>query len=316
VSHKNVYYIFNAQPHGDDEVHRKLLGKFWLGDGNLKVLEDHGIGRDLEKLSPEKASSFIHSLTQGQRTEVVNADDLRNGHHPNLLPDISKPRSLPTDLREAMEAQAQKGDSGPRTSHFEYHREGLPAPQHLELKGSKGFLDGHALGNDELQAIRDNANSGKARLKLKKSEAEFGDEDQKLIHEDTLVPGAGNLYSYRKFLASNPPGVHVHINGKDIDGINRAHGIETGNEALAALGRTIVESAAEGVGKDAKVFRVGGDKFHVHVPDRQSAAVLARVLRTNLEAIPTVRGTHRLDATVGYGETPEVAAAALSGIKK
>jgi len=126
-----------------------------------------------------------------------------------------------------------------------------------------------------------------------------------------LVPGAGNLYSYREFLASKPAGVHVHINGKDIDGINGTHGIETGNEALAALGRTIVESAAEGVGKAAKVFRVGGDDFVAHVPDRQSAATLTRVLRNNLEAVPTVRGTHRLGAAVGYGETPELAAEAL-----
>lgn len=54
ISLKNFYNIY-AHRHHQGQLEHRLLGRFMLHDGNLKVLEDHGLGKDLEAMHPEDA---------------------------------------------------------------------------------------------------------------------------------------------------------------------------------------------------------------------------------------------------------------------
>ena len=317
---ENLFYVFGVHP-DHDQVQRKLLGKFWLRDGHLKVLEDHGMHRDLEKLSPEAASRHIYGLTQSQRTEVVCAGDIQQGHHPHLLPTLARPRAIPTDLRQALGHALRDQEQEPRHSRFQYHRDGMPGPQVLELHGDNAHLDGHPLDGTEFRKLLENIRDGRAKLRhhvetpVKKSEPgpeqdlqQVSPEAQALLRRhlssDTLVPALGNRYAYNEFMSQAPAGIHIHINGNDIADINRSHDHDTGTEAVSALGRAVAAVAAESGGKKAQAFRWGGDDFRVHVPGPDEANIFARSLRTRLEATPAVRGTHRLSVSIGMAPDP------------
>jgi GGDEF domain-containing protein len=123
----------------------------------------------------------------------------------------------------------------------------------------------------------------------------------------------GNRAAYHGFTErTQRPGVHVRMDGNDFGSINKMHKFEVGNKAIVAFGRAIREAMDEAVGrKNGKVFRIGGDEFHAHVPDHAAAARFARSVRSKLEAIPPVGGTHNLSMCMGFGMNPDHAEAAL-----
>jgi len=337
MSYKNIWYVLRAHPH-DDGIHRRIVGKFWLHDGKFAVLEDHGMAdKELEDLSPEEASHHLRTLA-GQRQEVVNADDIRQGFHPHLIEEVK--HLHPAGSREALGAQFSSRKPLAQ-SRFSYHREGMPAPQVLELQGQGGTLDGFKLQPDDLNHILSTVKAGKAKLRheLGKNLGEdtiLGEDLRKaadavksghlspedfqnldaVLRSDTLVPSVGNRLAHREFVAKNPGGFHVHVDGSGIKEINQTHGFDVGDSAVAALGRGISEAAAEAVGKEAKVFRVGGDKFVAHVPTEADAQLLARSFRNKLEAVPAIRGQHRLSASIGWGPSSDHARNALLDAKK
>jgi diguanylate cyclase (GGDEF)-like protein len=344
LDHKHIYYALSLHPHADG-LHRRLLGKFILHGGRIKVLEDHGFDHDLEALSPAKASKYLESLSHGQRTEVVNAEDLRQGLHMHLLPSAARPRRLPADLKEALALQVH-GQSEPRQkySSFDYHRDGMPAPQHLEVHGEHPFLDGQRLQPDELQALMLNVQKGAAKLrhrpapgsdlaKIEKGLAEalaatktlvqaghlHPDHHRaitKQIFSDTMLPEMGNKLAYEDFKTRPREGVHIHLDGNDFGSINKIHGHEVGDKAIRSMGKALREAMDESVGRKlGKMFRTGGDEFVAHVPSPEHAAAFSRALRTKLEAIPAIGGTHRLSMSVGYGHTKDHAEAGLQASK-
>ena len=79
--------------------------------------------------------------------------------------------------------------------------------------------------------------------------------------------------------------------------------------AIKAAGNAWKESAAE-VG-EGKAHRFGGDEFHAHFPTTEHASRFARALRTRLEAMPLVEGTHRISMSLGTGHDPDTADKAL-----
>lgn len=330
----SIFYVFGVHPQANGEIHHTLKGKFWLNDGEFRVLEDHGMfpGVDVERLTPAAASSLVESMQSSQRRLVVSAEDLRQGFYPDLLPNITKPRAMPADLREAMGLQINEPEEQEKTSTFDYHRTGMPAAQMLEVRGSKAFLDGQSLSPEELKQVMSNVSGGSAKLRhrlgkslLKADEAvlnhlkgvppEQANLINRIMFHDTQVPTMGNLKAYREFLSEPSSGVHIHINANDMWHMNKTHGPETGNLAIAAIGKAIGHAMDESAGKKARAFRVSGDHFAVHVPKSEDAALFARNLRTKLEGIPTVRGTHKLSVSMGLGDNPEQAGDALKTAK-
>jgi len=340
MANENIYYCFGVHPQPNGEIHHTLKGKFFLRDGHLSVLEDHGLARgiDLEKVPPAEAAARIRRMTHSQRRMVVNGEDLRQGLHPDLLATTEKPRVIPGDLREAMGKQFKDPDD--QVAMYDYHRHGMPGPQVLEIHGSKAYLDGHEVSPEELTAIMSNVKAGKAEVRhslakhegLEKIEPDLANalghvrsavqsghvppeaykQLSRSLFTDTLVPTVGNRKAYQDFLSRPKNGIHVRIDMNDFGDVNKVHGHETGNQAIIAAFRAAREAADESVGrKNAKLFRIGGDEGHLFVPSTEHAASFARAFRAKLEAIPSIRGTHSLSASIGYGRTPQTAEEAL-----
>lgn len=342
MSHENTYYVFGIHPQPNGEVHHTLKGKFFLRNGHMSVLEDHGMSpnMDLEKLQPGDAAARIRRMSSSQRRQILNGEDLRQGLHPDFLASTLKPRSIPADLQEAIGKQFKEPDQEERIGMYDYHREGMSVPQALEIHGKKGYLDGHELASEELAHIMSNVKSGKAAVRhrlakyesLAKIEPELAaalgqvrsavqaghvhpnvfKQLSRSLFTDTLLPMMGNRKAYQDFMARPREGVHIHMDGNSFGSINKAHGHEVGNQAIIAMGKALRAALDESVGrKNGKLFRTGGDEFIAHVPSPDHAAMFSRNLRTKLEAIPAVRGTHQLSMSVGYGNHPEHAEEAL-----
>lgn len=338
LGYENIYYVYRLHPHGETDLHRVLIGKFMLSPEGFHVLEDHvGWLEKLEKESPEEVARTIHALSQSMYYQVVNLEDIRQGHHPDLV------KELPAGGDDS---------AGPQSS-FVYHRQGMAKPQTLEFISGKAYLDGHSLSDEELQVLLDNVQGGSATLgytqdlePIEKAEAAFmtlakiephleqalqglreavkaGHIDPKVlkaltgeIFTDSMVKRMGNKKAYADFLSRPKQGVHIRMDGNDFGQINKTHGFETGNQAIAAMGNAIREAMDETTGaKQGKTFRIGGDEFHAFVPSHEHAALFARSVRNKLEQVPAVGGTHNLSLSIGMGHTPDHAELAMINAK-
>lgn len=304
---ENIYYIFVTRPHAAGHIERSLLGKFLLGEGKFEVLEDHGLPKKLMKAPPAEAANIIHRMTTSMYYEVINLQDLINGLHPDFIKPINEKESLAADVKNVID---QKGDDTP--SHdFEYDRVGGEGPRALSVSDGQVFLDGHLLTADEIKRVQEHVATGKAYLrnKMKKAESIYNPGmDPRMdrhLNEDTAVPGLGNLRAYHNFVANAPPGLHIHIKAHDIGHINDTYGHETGHRATRAIGTAVSHIARTLVGGKTPAFRLGGDKFMVHVPSTEAAAIFARGLRQHLENVPAVKGTHRFAVSMGIGPTKD-----------
>lgn len=309
---ENIYYVFNVKPHEQGHIERVLLGKFSLDNGKFEILEDHGMPKGLAEMTPADAAEQIHRLTSSMYYEVVNMHDMINGLHPELLKDVTEKEKLDDDIKTVISRQATKE---PPSGEFEYDRVGGEGPRVLSVSDGHVFLDGHLLTHEEIGKVKEHISTGKAflRNRLKKSEPGINTDNgmDKILNEDSSVPGVGNLRAYNEFTKNKLPGMYVHINAHDIGDINNKYGHETGHRAVRAVGTAINHIARSLAGKDAHVFRPGGDKFVVHIPTAEGAALFARGLRQHLEGVPAVRGTHRLSISAGIGPTKDHAQWAL-----
>lgn len=304
---ENIYYIFVTHPHAAGHIERTLLGKFMLGEGKFEVLEDHGLPKRLMKAPPAEAANIIHRMTTSQYYQVVNLQDLIGGLHPELIKPINEKMSLAADIKNVVE---QKGEE-PASQDFEYDRVGGEGPRVLSVSDGQVFLDGHLLTADETKRVQEHVKTGKAYLRNKMQKAEsiynpgMDPRMDRHLNEDTTVPGMGNLRAYNNFVANAPPGLHIHIKAHDSDHIRDAYGHETSHRAVRAVGTAISHIARTLVGGKTPAFRLGGDKFMVHVPSTEAAAIFARGLRQHLENVPAVNGTHKLAVSMGIGPTKD-----------
>ena len=332
----NLYYVYRVHPHGTDDLHHLLVGKFILTPNHFEVLEDHtGQLNRLANKPPAQIAAYIHKLSDSMYFKLVSMQDLMDGKHAEFI----KPYEPPPDM-------------GPEST-FEYHRVGMPEAQILEFHAGKAYLDGHLLQDQDLQLLLDNSQQGHATIRYKqdqdpveKSEEFFmslskveggleqalaglreavkaGHIDPKVlrtlsgeIFTDSMVRSMGNKKAFTDFMSRPKQGIHIRMDGNDFGSINKQHGFETGNLAIQAMGGAIREAMDEAVGrKHGKLFRIGGDEFHAFVPSHDHAAQFARAVRQKLEAIPAIGGTHRLSLSLGFGHTPDHAELALINAK-
>lgn len=333
----SLYFVYRVHPHGEDELHHFLVGKFILTPTHFEMLEDHsGQFKQLEGKPPAEVANYIHRLSNSMYFKVISLQEMQDGKHPDLMQDYLAPADL-----------------GPESS-FEYHRIGMPEAQELIFHSGKGYLDGHKLEDQDLQLLLDNVQAGHASLKYKADEDEAIQKSEEFfmslsktepelqaalaglraavkaghiephvlktlsgqIYTDSMVKRMGNKKAYSDFLSRPKQGVHIRMDGNDFGSINKKHGFETGNQAITAMGGAIREAMDESVGsKHGKCFRIGGDEFHAFVPSHEHAAAFARAVRQKLEAIPAVGGTHALSLSLGFGHTPDHAELALINAK-
>lgn len=234
-----------------------------------------------------------------------------------------------------------------RPSEFEYLHPALKQPIPISVKDKVFYFNGHRLLPAERDRILLNIRNRLARIRYKngqqqasilKNEVAFEalvkiephlqgalDElraavkaghvkPESLKHitghlfVDPMVKGVGNKKAYEDFLSRPKQGVHVRLDGNDFGSINKIHSFEHGNQAITAMGQAMREAMDEAVGRNnGKLFRIGGDEFHAHVPNVEHAAKFSRALRAKLEAIPPVGGTHALSVSAGFGHDPDSA---------
>jgi GGDEF domain-containing protein len=131
----------------------------------------------------------------------------------------------------------------------------------------------------------------------------------KHLFHDSLVPKMGNALAYKDFLSRHQnDGVHTHVDLNDFGQINKLHGEKLGDDAIQLFGKAASEVSRQFAGKS---FRNHGDEFKFWFARPEQAHGFARELRTRLEKIPKVGGTHNIAAAIGIGFTPDNAEKAL-----
>lgn len=329
----NVYQKKGKQPH-------RLIGSYMqeTPQHRPEILADytgmlHGA---------HEGPAVLRSIKNSPYYKVVSRQDIHEGKHPELIPHVN---DHVYDENKPAEFD--------RPSVFTYHSHLLPKPITLEFRNTVPYFDGHPAAPSTIQALRENVLNGIAQVRyhgaeemikstkffnelakveptLSEALASFKQaakdghvsEDhlrrlQREIFVDPMVDGIGNKKAYEDFLSRPRAGVHIRLDGNDFGSINKIHGHHVGDKAIVAIGKALRDSMDTTVTKkNGKLFRIGGDEFAAHVPDMQSAAIFTRKLRSNLESIPPVGGTHNLSVSVGFGESPEHSDKAMLEAKK
>lgn len=326
---KDIYFVLKLHPHGSGNIHNTICGKFALTDQLFQVLEDHcGWLGELESKPPHEIYKFIQNMRRSMYYRIVNLEELKQGDHPDLIPEV------------------QMMDQDPAIARFTY-RHSTGQEQNLDFQGEKAFLDEFELSPQEVQTLLDNAHTGNASVFVKSEPEEVfmdlykiepGLEQafaamrdavkeghlhpdhlkalQREVFTDSMVPGVGNKKAYADFRSRPQKGVYVHMDGNDFGQINKIHGFETGNKAISAFGNAMRNAMDETVGRGkGKLHRAGGDEFMAFVPSHEDAAHFASKLREHLDAVPAIGGTHKLSVSMGIGHTPDYAEHALISAK-
>lgn len=301
---ENIFYIYVSLPHVKGHIDRHLLGKIALDENGMEILEDHGLPKGLSAMSPGEAAKTIERFTTSMYYSVVNLEDIVNGLHPELIQDAKQ--SIDKDLAGLVQGGVGAKGSEPQSSEFEFDRIGGEGPRTLSVSDGQVFLDNQLLTQDEIDKVKDHVRTQKAFLRRKVSKAEsiFQNPMDRHMLEDSAVPGVGNLRAYNQHIASGAPGIHMHFNVHGLDHLNSL-GRSYGDGAIKAVGMGLAQVAKELIGKNAKIFRLGGDRFAAHVPTTEGAALLARGLRQRLESIPPILGKHNLAVSVGIGSSKD-----------
>jgi diguanylate cyclase (GGDEF)-like protein len=234
---------------------------------------------------------------------------------------------------------------------FRYQKVGDSGSQIVTQKGNEFSIDGVPLEPQDLEAmlesvknqtamlsyykpeVNDMAKYEKLMLTLQKSaELESGleaikglvaaghlhpehyEQIRRHLYQDEMVPSIGNKRSYNQHLLNEGRGgVHVMFDANDFKSINDKLSHGHGDQAIVHIGTALRNAVDKTVGSEvAKIHRFGGDEFHIHVPTHEHVGPILRQLRTELDAVPPLGGTHKLSLSAGIGATPDAADKALN----
>ena len=336
VGFEHIYDLYYLNPQAQNHEEWNLAGRYMIHDGEFSVLADYlgFLGHIKPGPINERTEGYLRTLNESPYFRVVNREDHRQGLHPDLLEENPGNGGRPV-------VQPRP------PSVFTYEHPVINQPITLEYHGGQMYFNGHALSLQEAHRILQNIRSGVATIRYKrdmapaavqkmekqlqslakiepklaaalgqlreasKSGALHPDVVKTLMREifvDPMVPSIGNKKAYEDFLSRPKEGVHVRLDGNDFGQINKIHSFDHGNSAIKAMGQAMRAAADEEVGRgQAKLFRIGGDEFHLHVPTVEHAAAFMRNLRNRLDAVPPIGGTHNLSVSAGFGRTPEEA---------
>ncbi len=334
----------------DGKVSRHPAGRFMVHNGFLTHLEDY---HDLLGEAIPEGPVDIHSVQRinnpGPNLSVASHSDISKGLRHDFVKEHPLPNPLPTPAPDAVQVAAK------RPSVWHYTRAGHDAPHILEANAGKFSLDGNPLQDHEVSTILENIKNKVAKIRYPKAslqdavakhEAVFAslrkamDVEAALKHVEGLgsgpeheealkslhhaiftdpMTGLGNKLAYSKWSSKPRPGIHLAIDANNFKGVNDTYGHDAGDKAITAYGQAIREAVAEAAPpgeQGGSAHRVGGDEFQAHFHTPEHAAHFQRILRSKLEAMPLVGGTHRMSLSVGQANDPHMADAALYEAKR
>lgn len=171
--------------------------------------------------------------------------------------------------------------------------------------------------------IRDAMRHLQSQAKVGAVDPQHLDSIRRGLFTDRLTGGVmGNQAAYEDFEEGikrgyNAGGVHVRMDANDFKTINSMHGYATGDSAIKTLGENVRSAVDESIGQSkSKLFRLGGDEFHLWAPDHESAARFVRHLRGKLSSLAPLKGTHNWSMSYGFGHSPQHSDEALNEAKK
>jgi len=349
----DLYRVYLTTPQEDGNVNYRLAGRFALHGDQLDILEDHMgvIASNIHEGHVNvRTRQAIEALKHSAYMKIVSEHSLNSGEDTDLIEPLDGGEGLASPVVEGTTIPQAPADV------FHYYHAGMEHPQVLEAIDDKVLMNGNELAPDEMEQVIANIQSGNASLRYPKApvgervlkmeqaleelskvektitpamrelraavdSGHISPESLKVITHhmfvDAMVPGVGNRFAYRDFLARSKKGIHVRIDANDFGGINKDHGFETGDGAIRALGGALRASMDNAVGqKHGKLFRIGGDEFHAFVPNHEQAARFLRTAREQLGSIPPIGGTHNLSFSAGMGPSPFHAEASLMAAKR
>lgn len=143
---KGAYRIFQHTV-GHWGAVKRPVGRVLFKDGQCHVLEDNdGILRNElpEGEVGDKHEDFMRRLSHSYMFEVVPEEEINQGEHPDLIPNLP--------LGE------------PEPDHKYLLQDGENEPQRVEIYDSHWIVDGQNLGPDEQNQLFMDIRSGKKRL--------------------------------------------------------------------------------------------------------------------------------------------------------
>lgn len=134
------------------------------------------------------------------------------------------------------------------------------------------------------------------------------------VFEDPRFPGMGNKYAYQQHLKNketNPGGYSVFADVNGLKTANDTLGHSAGDKLIRGAGGAVQNAAKRAAPGRYKAFATGGDEFQLHFDNEEDAHAFQRELRTDLDQIEPVGGSHRVSLSMGHGPNPELADQAL-----
>ena len=138
-----VFDVYGVYPQSVGNAHRRLLGRFAILDGKLRIIEDHtGILHGSLFEGPVGPNiPTINSMDRSPYLEIVADADIQQGKHIGLVPQGEAPPEgapAPQEPPEMVQhAPAPSEEFGMETpaSEFEYMEPGMKQPQDIQIRG-------------------------------------------------------------------------------------------------------------------------------------------------------------------------------------
>lgn len=180
-----IFNVMGVSPNEHGSLHTRLLGRFLIQDGKVRILEDHNgmlhrtlhngpVSRNLAQLKALANSDYIRVVAD---SEVVEGKEILPQGNPNPVgpqPDappsnVALPDNTPAPDQMVVAPADPTFTMNTPPAVFDYYRPGMLGPQLLEVKGDEVFMNGHKLTKPQVDRILYTVHSGLAKLKYRKA---------------------------------------------------------------------------------------------------------------------------------------------------
>lgn len=314
MSIAKIHFVYGKLP---DSKHHKLVGRIATIANKPHVLEDWwGV---LSDKSPHEYGHKNHWQEKLKDAQVLIDPPLeqeQNGYQ--LPPDALEVYEYhhPEEKRQGhfYVHQGQVWDSGKPMSAFDMWN----MQQNIANGGILLTPKEQSLQKNEDELLKPHQNHGVARNiveYLKQSGMPFDQIHQahEMLFHDAMTPEIGNRLAYEQFMLQPKNGIHMVIDANGFGHINEAYGFEAGDEAIRALAKSIENAlSVSGLHRSAAAHRIGGDEFHVFVPNLGDAKNFLGSLENGLKAAQKPHPEYGLSVSVGLGANPHSAYQAMN----
>lgn len=271
----NKYVVYEVTPRSSGQADRALAAVFVIKDGKFHLLEDYTDlfsqfdkdGMPIEGQLARRINSVIHS----SYLHLSTASQDRGDRPDPVLPKLKEPDH----------------------QSFTYQHKDMHAPVPLVFSNGHFFLNGSPVSIEELEEMHNQAASGEAKITypqdlFKAEEASRPVQASGMdMDRDYNYPDVRNLHAYKKFMETEPKGMHIFVRTEAVEKILEEEGATNIDKVQTSISNMLFE-AAEG----NKVFHIGRDSYYVFVPTYEDGAKFISNLEAIVEHMPVIHAHH------------------------